>query len=321
MRSRPIKICILVCTLNEENHIGDRLINLMSLILPENILVSIHVIDNGSTDRTCDIVSDIGIASIFPTVLHKLSKVGKCGALFWAFKNLECDIFLLTDANTIFSSNTLIELNRCIAKPGKFSVCVGNFRTVRNVEHLLSIVSVKSFNYSLRMRIERLLGVFTGANGAFYAVTRQSVHGIWRYPPIRNDDFIISVYASALAPVRYISNAYAYEIEDFSLRHIYRQKYRDALGHHQAIWWIMRFIKRKSYSIIVVSLRLAYWFGPMLVLYFSIHLFSTISIVSTIILLQIFASIRRLTLRWVALIVGYIVGLIKSPPVSWTSIR
>ena len=108
-----MNIAVLICTLNEESNISHRIANFKALALPDFYQINFHFLDNGSTDKTCSMVLDQkNNKNIF---LHKLDPIGKCGALFWAFENISADYYLLTDANTIFEANAIINLVKGIA--------------------------------------------------------------------------------------------------------------------------------------------------------------------------------------------------------------
>jgi cellulose synthase/poly-beta-1,6-N-acetylglucosamine synthase-like glycosyltransferase len=314
-------INILVCTLNEEKNISKRLHNLLELSLPQNLAVTIHIIDNGSIDSTCSNANKVSISSNYPIYVHKLPAIGKCAALFWAFENLKADIYLMTDANTVFSSDALVEILNSITKTGRVGVLVGNSRSVQSSD-LQELIEKNNWHLQVRVLLEKSLGFFSGANGAFYAVTWEAVDGIWKLPPIRNDDFAISVYAAAYGSVRYIKNAIAYEVEDLSLPQIYKQKYRDALGHFQAICWILSYCqKNQLYSYMVVFFRISYWFLPSLLFMYSFYFFGFLQAINLFVFLQFSPRFRRLTTRVFALTHGFIVGIFRTPPVSWNTIR
>ncbi len=314
-----MKIAALVCTLNEAVHIGPRLANLMSQDIPEGVTFSVHVLDNGSTDATVAIANAAARDAPFPICVHVLPPIGKCAALFWAFENLQQDLFVLTDANTVFAPAVIRAFYDNVSSSAGNGLYVGNTRSVAEDQQGKAFLASQAPMPS-RMRGERAMGISTGANGACYGVRRVAVDGIWQHPPVRNDDFVISVYAGARHGVAFVENARAYEAEAPVLWRVWRQKYRDALGHNQAIFWILRAVPTPG-SIWAVAVRLAYWSLPFLLvaagfLVLGWYLFPVAGL-----LLAISRKLRLTAARTLALALGYIAGAIKPPAPKWQTQR
>lgn len=316
-----MKIYLLVCTLNEARNIQARLENLRDLDVPFDIDFSIHVLDNGSSDETCALAKKVGCTPGCPIVVHTLDPIGKCAALFWAFENLPADYYLLTDANTVFGHDVLRLLCISLRLHPNCGLFVGNTRTVRSATSGAEFLARGNANLPSRMRIEEHLKIFTGANGACYAVSYHAVRGIWNYPAVRNDDFIISVYAASRSSVCYLDNAKAYEVENLTVTRSFHQKYRDALGHHQAICWLLKYSGDTEGGRKAVVLRLCYWAGPLLIALSFCLAFGPLVSGVVILLLQISPRVRSVTIRTAALYIGYIFGFIKQPPVRWMTLR
>lgn len=316
-----IKVNLLVCTLNEARNIQSRLENLRSLYVPVEVDFWIHVLDNGSTDNTCALAEEVGFTPGFPIIVHTLKPIGKCAALFWAFENLQSDYYLLTDANTVFQVDVLQVLFNSIQAHPNSGLFVGNTRSVRSEEMGADFFALRYSELPIRMRIEKRLNLFSGANGACYAVSRQAVDKIWANPAVRNDDFIISVYAATRSSICYLGNAKAYEVENLTVTNIFHQKYRDALGHHQAICWLQRCCIDSVRMWKAVASRLCYWSLPLMAVLFLLTTFGPLLSLIIVFILQIFPRVRDMTVRIAALYIGYISGFIKQPPVRWITLR
>ena len=316
-----MKIYLLVCTLNEARNIQARLENLRNLYVPSDIDFSIHVLDNGSSDETCALAKKVSLTPGCPIVVHTLDPIGKCAALFWAFEKLPADYYLLTDANTVFGHDVLRILCISLRAHPNCGLFVGNTRSVRSATSCAEFLARKNANLPTRMRMKEHLKIFTGANGACYAVNRRAVHGIWAYLAVRNDDFIISVYAASRSSVCYLRNAKAYEVENLTVTRSFHQKYRDALGHHQAICWLQKCCGDTECGRKATVLRLCYWSFPLLIALFSFLVLGPLVSGVIALLLQIFPRVRGVTVRIAALYIGYISGFIKQPPVRWMTLR
>lgn len=314
-----MKIFALVCTLNEAVHIESRILNLRSLHIPPGVEFEIHVLDNGSADATREIAGRIAEVSDTPVTVHQLEPIGKCGALFWAFQNLTSDYFLLTDANTVFAKHVLAEVATEISQHPEAGLLIGNFRSVKSRDQGSRFL-VSNVAMPLRLRIEMKLNICTGANGGCYCVKREAIDAIWLAPPVRNDDFIVSVFASSRAPVRFVKRVKAYEVENFTARQSFWQKYRDALGHHQAISWILHNTAGLR-PCIAVLFRLMYWMTPAVAGLTALAVFGWYVVGVAILGLATSSRIRMTGVRTVALYAGYIAGMFRSPPVRWSPAR
>ena len=316
-----MKIHLLVCTLNEAKNIQARLKNLRALQVPLGFDFSIQVLDNGSSDETCVLAKAATSTLGYPIFLHVLGPIGKCAALFWAFEHLHADYYLLTDANTVFKQDVLQVLCQSILEHPRCGVFVGNTRSVRCEEQGAEFVARGNAALPFRMRLEQRLGVFTGANGGCYAVARHVIDGIWTAPSIRNDDFAISVCAASRGFVCYLSDARAFEVEDQTLTQAFHQKYRDALGHYQAIRWLLEYcgdttVKRKA-----VFFRLCYWSLPLLLWLLTCLALGPFASSIAALLLQVFPRIRWVTIRTIALYLGCFFGYLNPPSVRWSTVR
>ena len=311
-----MKISILICTLNEEGNISKRISNLKSLKIPDSCVVDVHVLDNGSTDDTCQIAESLKDDCNINIDVRILGPIGKCAALFWAYQHLDSDYYIMTDANTVFDSLYVVETLRYINKGKRSYLYIGNFRSIRDV-HSGEEFFHNDSEMPLRHRVESFLRITSGANGACYCVSSEAVSDIWKFPAVRNDDFIISIYAFSKGLSSTIPTAKAYEVENLSFVEVFSQKYRDALGHYQAVTWLLVNLhtERVYFSIFF---RLLYWLVPVFLLLFLFFLpyFSIFFI-----LLPFFQGGGRLIVRSAALYIGLVAGIIRKPAVSWDTKR
>ena len=314
-----MNIDALVCTFNEESFIEDRIINLRDLCVPEGVNFTIHVLDNGSTDATCEIAQKLSEVPGQKVIVHQLEPVGKCGALFWAFQNLVSDYFLLTDANTVFSQTVLVEVVDSVMHDSYAALFVGNFRSVKS-EKMGNDFLGSGAGMSMRLLLEKWLNIFTGANGGCYFVKRKSLDGIWLFPPVRNDDFVISVFAACRGTVKFVEGAKAYEVESLGPWEAFRQKYRDALGHHQGISWLIS-IDGGIPSRLAIFFRIIYWLIPLAVGFALVAFLGWYAVLLCLLGVVANSKIRMIAIRTLALYVGYCVGVLKSPSVRWSPTR
>lgn len=314
-----MKIAVLVCTLNEEQNIHSRLANLNALSVPEGVELEINVLDNGSIDRTCDIAAAMASESVYPVRIHEFGPIGKCGALFRAFSLLSADYYVLTDANTIFAPTVISSVSSAIQSHPESGVFVGNFRSVKTAENGATFFSGAQ-KMPLRMRMEHTLGVFTGANGGCYCVRADLVSKLGTVCPVRNDDFFISVCAASFSSARSLPNMRAFEVEDLTASQAYQQKFRDALGHYQAIKAILAHA-RNGHAWLAVLLRLFYWLVPLLVLMGLVGVCGPVIAAVGSVFLFLMPKTRRTVVRTIALYAGFVTGVVRPPTVAWETRR
>ena len=306
-------IAVLIATKNEESTILSRLNNIQKCYVPEGFSLNVAILDNGSSDATIEVVQKFSFNSNLQVFVHELPPIGKCGALFWAFENIKADYFLMTDANTVVTDfcHEIISIKSPI-------VWVGNglgFPYGSDVSHL-----DKQFLGALqeRHRIESNLNLFSGANGGCYGLSSALVAGISELNPTRNDDFIISVFAASKGKVAYARNSYAYEFYSDKLLDLFKNKFRDSVGHANAIFWIIANVRPLTFAIKVILSRLVFWLSPaalgLVCLYINFYIFLALTIV-------VFVVRRSLFIKYLALIGGLSFGLFKKAPVAWNPIR
>lgn len=313
-----MRIAVLVATRDEERHITQRIANIQACKVPEGASVNLHILDNGSTDRTRECGRAAPHSGV-DVILHEFDAIGKCASLFRGFEKIEADLFVLSDANTVFAEDTLIHFAAAHQGNPRATVFVGNIRNVR-LEHDGEAFLRSGGRLPWRLRLEGLLGLFSGANGGCYAVTTAGVSGIWQHPPVRNDDFVISVFAASRGSVIQVHEAKAYEIEHLSLRDAYSSKYRDALGHHRALTWIWENVPARGGKLAVLT-RVTIWFAiPLIAAVTLSRCPETISILGLVIIILL-PKTRLTIFRMIALFAGYFVGACKAPPPTWQPTR
>lgn len=138
------KSCIIIPTRNEEEYIHAKLCNTVAS-LPG---FPVYVVDGGSTDRTKEIVEK------FINLHHNvgilcLGSNGKTEQLNYAFRNLEYDWFLITDADSFIAASEWQRFSQVTSSNDKFGLYVAAVRPLRS-----SVVSTVDYNFwVLRERV------------------------------------------------------------------------------------------------------------------------------------------------------------------------
>jgi cellulose synthase/poly-beta-1,6-N-acetylglucosamine synthase-like glycosyltransferase len=189
VNKKPItpSVTLIIAAYNEEEGIGQRLGNALTMDYPPDAL-EIIVASDGSTDGTEEIVqryADHGVR------LLKLPRRGKIYALNTAATQARGEILLFSDANSICEPQALRKLVQNFA-----DVEVGG--VVGNTGYTLSSGSESSsrgerlyWNYdSCLKQLESLSGSVVSAHGGMYAIRRDLYRSV--PDPAVTDDFAIS---------------------------------------------------------------------------------------------------------------------------------
>jgi glycosyltransferase involved in cell wall biosynthesis len=160
-------VTLIVPAYNEEAVIERRLENLLELDYPAERL-EIVVADDGSTDRTAELVDQIA-ARDGRVRLARYARAGKLPNLNRTVGESDSEIVAFSDANCVWAADSLASLTRNFADEDVAYVC-GQLRLQRpdgtNLEGAY-------WRYEMWLREnESLLGSITGGNGAIYAIRR-----------------------------------------------------------------------------------------------------------------------------------------------------
>jgi len=124
MLNKPVLLSIIIPVFNEETHIEEVLNKIKSVRLPENVDREIIVIDDGSSDRTPQILKKFmsdNIISVHTSVLN----FGKGTAIRIGIKKAKGDIILIQDADFEYDPNDYTRLIEPILS-GKSNVVYGS---------------------------------------------------------------------------------------------------------------------------------------------------------------------------------------------------
>ena len=239
LRRRPVQpepmsaaecpsIAILVAAHNEENHIAERVRNLLALDYPAHRL-HIFIGSDGSTDRTVDILRTMACEHVH--VAATAQRRGKASVVNDLVALATQDILVFTDANTSFKPDTVGHLVRHFARADVGCVC-GELRLLGsggdNQDHIY-------WHYERVLKFhESCIGALLGTNGGVYAMRRSA------YVPIPSntivDDFWISmqVLESGQRCI-YARDALAFESVPERIADEFQRRVRIGRGNYQAL--------------------------------------------------------------------------------------
>jgi cellulose synthase/poly-beta-1,6-N-acetylglucosamine synthase-like glycosyltransferase len=223
-------VTMIVCALNEERIIRQKLENTLELDYPPGRLRAVFISD-GSTDATNDILREYSARGI--DIVIQPHRRGKVTNLNEAVPSAPTELVVLSDANVLYRADSLRWLLRHFADPEVGGVS-GKVELVKTAEALSQGESgYYSIEWSLFER-ESLIHSMVGSDGAMYAIRKQ----LFTVCPT---DTIIEDFIVALGIPRrgkrmlFEPRATAVEEGPSSLREEYRRKVRIAAGAAQGL--------------------------------------------------------------------------------------
>ena len=224
------RVGLVICALNEERVIGDKLTNSFTLDYQRDRL-SVYLVNDGSTDRTGEIAGEFVAQGL--RLISRPQRMGKVSNLNEVVPKLAEEIVVLSDANVIYHRQALRRLVARFDDPliGGVSgrvVLTGTAEPLRSAEE-----NYYSIEWLLQERASDIYSM-CGADGAMYAFRRYLFRPC---PP----DTIIEDFVIPMSIVRqgyrvvFESGATAMEQGPASLQEEFQRKVRIAAGAAQAL--------------------------------------------------------------------------------------
>lgn len=231
-------VSIVVAAFNEEKVIG-RTLEALRRSRYANIR-EVIVVDDGSTDRTADVVAEIAASD--PRIkLMRQENAGKAAALNRAFIHARSPIVVTLDADTLFTPTTIGNLVRhfTLDKRGRLGAVAGVIK-VGNRRNLLT--RWQALEYATMIGIDRgaqdalhAIMVVPGACAAWRRKAVLRVGGYSRRTLAEDCDLALDLHQEGYLVVQ-DDEAVSYTEAPETARALARQRYRWMYGNIQAIW-------------------------------------------------------------------------------------
>ncbi|MBB5806012.1 cellulose synthase/poly-beta-1,6-N-acetylglucosamine synthase-like glycosyltransferase/peptidoglycan/xylan/chitin deacetylase (PgdA/CDA1 family) [Saccharothrix ecbatanensis] len=230
-RLRRQPVTVLVPAYNEEAGIEATL----RTILASTAEVRVIVVDDGSTDRTSEVVRSLDLPGV---TLIRQANAGKAAALNTGLKHCRTELVVMVDGDTVLEPDTVAELVEPFADPDVGAVS-GNAK-VGNRDGLLGrwqhIEYVIGFNLDRRMYdVMECMPTVPGAVGGFRLSALQQVGGVPEDTLAEDTDLTMALERAGWA-VTYRETARAWTEAPATLGQLWRQRYRWCYGTLQAMW-------------------------------------------------------------------------------------
>jgi cellulose synthase/poly-beta-1,6-N-acetylglucosamine synthase-like glycosyltransferase len=265
-------VAVLVPVYNEEKVIEKKIRNIFSLDYPANKL-SVWIGSDQSTDKTNSIVSNYPDKRIHLWIAEK--RGGKTEVLNNLIPQINSEIILLTDANTMHKSDCLKQMVGYFSDSSVGIVAGRVIHMVRESvtgdKHLkgeeLAEEMYRSFEVWQKKQ-ESALHSSISAFGGFYCI-RKSLFKPIPFNAYSNDDVLIPMNVIRQKK-RVIFEEKAISLEDVSgnLKMEFSRRVRIGAGNFQAFFWLLDFLNPfKGWpAFCFISHKVIRWFSPLIIL-------------------------------------------------------
>ncbi len=254
-------VALIVCALNEEKIIREKLENSLRLNYPKDKLRTIFVSD-GSNDLTASIIQEYTSSGI--VLIEKSVRRGKIQNLNELIPTIEEDVIVLSDANVMYRPDAIRELVRPLGDPS-IGCTSGKVVLVSTTAALDGGTNdYYSMEWQLQANASRVLSM-VGADGAMYAFRRE----LFRQCPQDTviEDFVIPMQILRQGKrVVFQPTAIGWEQGTASIREEFNRKIRIAAGAMQSLLRGNGWPANCSWRawLIFVSHKLLRWLSPVL---------------------------------------------------------
>ena len=251
------EVTLMVCAYNEEDIIAEKMDNTRRLDYPSDRLHLVWVTD-GSNDNTNVLLS------AYPEVkvIYFPERRGKAAALKHGIKEIDTEILMMTDANTMLNPEAVREVARLMQDP-KVG-CVSGEKKVMARSDSDEAAQGEGLYWKYESTLKRLdseLYSAMGAAGELCVIRRQLMTDIPDDTLL--DDFIISMEIVKKGyKIAYTSNAYAMEYGSADLHEESKRKRRIAAGGLQSCWRLRSLMNPLRHPVVAfqfVSHRVLRW--------------------------------------------------------------
>jgi len=228
-------VSVLIPAFNEERVIERSVSQVLSSV---NVQLEVIVIDDGSKDRTSEIVEK-AFNSEKRVQLLKLENGGKARALNHGLSLAKSEIVIALDADTQFEPDTISRLVRWFSTTDRLAAVAGNAKVGNRIN---LVTKWQALEYVTAQNLERRalarLGAMTVVPGAVGAWRKAAISEIGGYPPdtlAEDQDLTIAVQRAGWN-VAYDQSAIAWTEAPQTFRQLARQRFRWAFGTIQCVW-------------------------------------------------------------------------------------
>lgn len=249
-------LTIIVAAYNEEDFIRNKIINTLQLSYPSDKIRYVFVTD-GSTDGTVAIINEYPELKL----MHKDGRSGKIAAVHRAMKEVDTELVVFTDANTLLNTEALLKIATHYADP-RVGAVSGEKRV--EVTETSDATAAEGFywRYESKLKMwDSMLYSVVGAAGELFSIRTSLYEAVPANSVL--DDFMISMrIAEKGYRIVYEPQAYAMEKSSANVKEELKRKVRIAAGGIQSIIWLRSLMNPFRYPLLswqYISHRVLRW--------------------------------------------------------------
>ncbi len=252
-----LPVTVLIAAYNEEDFIEKKLLNTLQQNYAEEKL-NVIVVTDGSDDQTYE------IAKKFPSIrlLHQSERRGKIDAINRAMQEVETEIVVFTDANTLLNQDAIRQLLKFFGDDRTGAVA-GEKRVITQLKDSAS-ASGEGFYWKYESKLKEWdseLNTVVGAAGELYAIRTKLFEEVPEDTLI--EDFYLTLRIARKGfKVKYAPKAFAMEEPSDSSKEELKRKIRIAAGGIQSIIRLAPLLNVFKYGILsfqYISHRVLRW--------------------------------------------------------------
>lgn len=205
-----MKLSVIIPTFDEERTVAELLTKVLNAKLPDGVTKEIIVVNDGSTDKTVDIVEEF-VQEHDVKLFHQTNQ-GKTAAVLKGIAQSSGDIILIQDADLEYDPNQYSELLKPIVS-GKYQVVygsrfMGKIQNMRKRNRLANFMTNLTLNCIFHTKM-------TDNNTCFKVFTKKALEGI----TITSHEFgfdcevTVKILQKKIAiheiPIRYVGRSHA----------------------------------------------------------------------------------------------------------------
>ncbi|HLI04599.1 MAG TPA: glycosyltransferase [Terracidiphilus sp.] len=233
---RP-RVAVLIPAYNEEKVIVR---TVRSVLNSDYKDLRIIVVDDGSRDRTAEVVATAYAQEIAAGRLQVLTKVneGKAAALNYALERIQEEVYIGIDADTVIATDAISKLVRHFEDP-RIGAMAGNAKVGNRVNlwtRWQALEYITSQNFERRaLNLFNVVTVVPGAIGAWRTAAVKDAGGYPLNTVAEDADLTMSLLERGYR-VNYDDRALAYTEAPIDAKGLMRQRFRWSFGTLQSVW-------------------------------------------------------------------------------------
>ena len=260
-------VAILVAAYNEEKVIAEKIHSIFKTSYPIN-KIKLFIGSDASRDKTDLLVAELCLQYPQLQLVKFAGRVGKISIVNELQSLCEEEILIMTDANVIFTENTIFEL-LCFFKDEKVGIVAANIskQSLSNDGISLQEKMYLSLENKVKAAESNAIDMIMGAEGGCYAIRNNLFSKV---PSKFNvDDFYIT-FQVLLKNRKALFNPLSICKEDVpgAMQDEYRRKVRISSGNFQNLFFFKAILYRfwKPFGFAFLSHKVLRWYTPFFIL-------------------------------------------------------